>query len=107
PPARPIHDVWRDTPVISLPGFRRQQAQNGSGQQANGSASSVSGGAGKPQYDGAALEALVERAERAAEALRSLGSTAVRGDQFAEMEKRIAGLEGQITTAEQLAADFA
>ena len=41
------------------------------------------------------------------EALRSLGSTADRGEQFAEMEKRIAGLEGQITTAEQLAAEFA
>jgi chromosome segregation ATPase len=89
--------------MISLPGFRKQ-ATNGKHQHKNGSADSSGNGA--PRYDAAALEALVQRAERASEGLRMLESATERGEQFAAMEKRIADLEGQIAAAEAVSTEL-
>lgn len=46
-----------------------------------------------PKYDGSALAALVTRAEKAADQLRSLESLAERAAELGAMEERIAGLE--------------
>jgi len=92
--------------MISLPGFRKTRAPNGDAQQANGSPISGSAANASARYDHAALEALVQRAELASEALRSLESTTDRGEQFAAMERRIAELEGQLAAAEQVSAEL-
>jgi len=66
--------------MISLPGFKKPQAPNGHGQQSNGSAKPGSEGNGAPRYATAALEAMVERAERAAKALESFEALIDRGE---------------------------
>jgi len=91
--------------MISLPGFKKPQAPNGNG--ANENASARSGSAGNGSAPRAALEALVERAERAAEALKSFESTAERAERFAALEKRIVELEGQLARTEDAAREMA
>ena len=91
--------------MISLPGFKKSQAPNGNG--ANENASARSGSAGNGSAPRAALEALVERAERAAEALKSFESTAERAERFAALEKRIVELEGQLARTEDAAREMA
>ena len=92
--------------MISLPGFKKPHVPNGNGQHVNGSAKSGSGGNDATHHAAAALEALVERAERAAEALKSFESTTDRGEQLAVMEKRIAELEGQLAAAEDASREL-
>src|SRR5687767_15628133 len=92
--------------MISLPGFKKPQVPNGNGQHVNGPAKSGAGGNDATHHAMAALEALVERAERAAEALKTFESTADRGEQFAAMEKRIAELERQLAGAEDAAREL-
>ncbi|MGH7709954.1 MAG: hypothetical protein ACREOG_01645, partial [Gemmatimonadaceae bacterium] len=58
------------------------------------------------QYDAAALEALVQRAESAAQALQALESTTDRGEEFAAMQQRIAELQTQLSQAEKAAAEL-
>src|SRR4029450_9575897 len=93
--------------MISLPGFKKPQAPNGKGAQEDGSARSGSAGNGSATHDPTVLEALVERAERAAEALKSFESTAERAERFAALEKRIAELEGQLAQTEDAARELA
>ena len=87
--------------------FKKQQTTIGS----NGSAgSAVPGYQPAPSvvaYDTLEFAALVQRAERAAEALRSVESTVERGAELAAMEDRIAGLGRELAAVEQLAAQFA
>ena len=92
--------------MISLPGFKKHQAPNGNGQHVNGSARSGSGETDASHHAATALEALVERAERAAEALKSFESIADRGEQLAAMEARIAELEGQLAEAEKASTEL-
>ena len=92
--------------MISLPGFRKTRAPNGTGQQTPDSRTSDTASKVTSRLDHDALQALVERAERASEALRSLESTTDRGEQFAAMERRIAELEGQLSAAEQASAEL-
>ena len=92
--------------MISLPGFKKHQAPNGNGQHVNGSARSGSGETDASHHAATALEALVERAERAAEALKSFESIADCGEQFAAMEARIAELEGQLAEAEKASTEL-
>ena len=92
--------------MISLPGFRKTRAPNGTGQQTPDSRTPDSATKGTSRLDHDALQALVERAERASEALRSLESTTDRGEEFAAMERRIAELEGQLAAAEQASAEL-
>ena len=92
--------------MMSLPGFKKPQVPNGNGPHVNGSAKSGSGGNDAPHHAAAALEALVERAERAAEALKSFESTADRGEQVVAMEKRIVELEGQLAGAEEASREL-
>ena len=86
--------------MLSLPGFKKPQAPNGHGQQSNGSQKPGSNGNGAAPSANAALEAMVERAERAAEALKSFESLVERGGQVAAMEQRIGELEGKLAAAE-------
>jgi chromosome segregation ATPase len=108
--ARQDTHVVRRSSVISLPSFRKRQATLGEGRQTKGSTKEASNGTQSPNvtphYDAAALEALVQRAERAVGALQSLESTADRGDQFAALEERISGLDRQIGAAELLTSLF-
>ena len=93
--------------MISLPGFKKPQAPNGKGQHENGSARSGSAGNGLAPHTAAALEALVERAERATEALTSFESTLDRSEQFAATEKRIVELESQLARVEDTSKELA
>jgi DNA repair exonuclease SbcCD ATPase subunit len=96
--------------MIGLPGFKKRQALNGDGERAKDLAtrtqSRAKSGNDMPRYDAAALDALVQRAERASDALRSQESSLDRGDQFAAMEERIAGLERGLAAAERLASEL-
>jgi chromosome segregation ATPase len=93
--------------MISLPGFKKPQAPNGKGAQENGSERSGSAGNGSASHAATALEALVQRAERAAEALKSFESTAERAERFAALEKRIVELEGQLAQTEEASSELA
>ena len=93
--------------MISLPGFKKSQAPHGKGAQDHGSARSGSAGNGSAPHDATALEALVERAERAAEALKSFESTAERAERVAALERRIVDLEGQLAQTEDAARELA
>jgi len=88
--------------MISLPGFKKPQAPDGAHQ--NSSARSAS--AGNDSAPRATLEALVERAERAAEALKSFDSTAERAERFAALERRIVELESQLAQTEDAAKEL-
>ena len=90
--------------MISLPGFKKPQAPNGNG--ANENSSARSGSAGNGSAPRAALESLVERAERAAEALKSFDATAERAERFAALERRIVELEGQLAQTEGAAREL-
>src|SRR6185437_6384221 len=59
-----------------------------------------------PKYDGAALAALVTRAEKAAERLQSLESIAERAAELGTMEERIAGLERSLEVSERITAQL-
>lgn len=59
-----------------------------------------------PKYDGAALAALVTRAEKAAEQLQSLESIAERAAELGTMEERIAGLERSLEVSERITAQL-
>lgn len=59
-----------------------------------------------PKYDGAALAALVTRAEKAAEQLQSLESIAERAAELGTMEERIAGLERSLEVSERIMAQL-
>jgi chromosome segregation protein len=91
--------------MISLPGFKKAQAPNSS--DAHQNSSTKSGSPGNGSAPRAALEALVERAERAAEALKSFDATAERAERFAALERRIAELEGQLAQTEDAARELA
>ena len=86
-------------------GFKKPNAQNGSDAHQNSSAKS--GSAGNGSAPRAALEALVDRAERAAEALKSFDATAERAERFAALERRIVELEGQLAQTEDAARELA
>src|SRR5499427_3712513 len=90
--------------MISLPGFKKPHAPNGNEAQQNSSAKS--GSSGKDLAPRSSLEALVERAERAAEALKSFDATAERAERFAALERRIAELEGQLAETEDAAKEL-
>ena len=89
--------------MISIPNFKKRHSTNGSSNSSNDRLSAAS----QPAYDAAALEALVERAERAAEALRSVDSTIERGSEIATLEERINSVGSQLAATEQIAAQFA
>ncbi|HXE60239.1 MAG TPA: hypothetical protein VN607_06010 [Gemmatimonadaceae bacterium] len=59
-----------------------------------------------PKYDGAALAALVTRAEKAVEQLQSLESIAERAAELGAMEERIAGLERSLEVSERITAQL-
>ncbi len=59
-----------------------------------------------PKYDGAALAALVARAEKAAEQLRGLESIAERAAELGAMEERVAGLERSLEVGERVTAQL-
>jgi len=90
--------------MISLPGFKKPQAPDANGAHQNSSARSAS--AGNELAPRATLEALVERAERAAEALKSFDSTAERAERFAALERRIVELESQLAQTEDAAKEL-
>jgi len=91
--------------MISLPGFKKPTAPNANDAPQNGS--TKSGSAGNGLAPRATLEALVERAERAAEALKSFEATAERAERFAALERRIVELEGQLAETEDAAKELA
>ena len=72
--------------MITLPNFKKQAPTNGSASPGNGRPSG-------PVYDVAKLEALIARAERAAEQLRALDTNADRAAQLATMTERMEVLE--------------
>ncbi|MDQ3697444.1 MAG: hypothetical protein M3373_05395, partial [Gemmatimonadota bacterium] len=86
--------------MITLPTFKKRQ--NGSSTH-----SDRQNAFGKAPYDTAALEALIERAERAEAALRSVDETIDRGSELAAMEERIAGLDLKIQAAEEIESKLA
>ncbi|HKV50122.1 MAG TPA: hypothetical protein VJO52_02885 [Gemmatimonadaceae bacterium] len=59
-----------------------------------------------PKYDGAALAALVARAEKAAEQLRGLEAVAERAAELGAISDRIAGLEQSLEVAERVKAQL-
>jgi chromosome segregation protein len=82
--------------------FRKRQPSNGSSSQG-----STEHHTNKPSYDPEALKALIERAERAEAALRSVDSTIERGSELVALEERIADLTDKIQAAEELEAKLA
>jgi DNA repair exonuclease SbcCD ATPase subunit len=83
-----------------LKGLRREESV---------SAVAVSNGNGKhagAERQAAALEALIARAEAAAEQLRSLDSLAEKAESLGEMHERFAAVQRQLTAVEALAERF-
>ena len=80
--------------MITLPNFKKRQSTSEAEQPPLATTYN-------PKYDGAALAALVARAEKAAEQLRSLESVADRAAELGAMEERIAGLERSLEVAER------
>ena len=83
--------------------FKKRQPS----QDADRQGSSNAHGSTKPSYDPEALQALIERAERAEAALRSVDATVERGSELAAMEERIADLTSRLQAAEELEARLA
>ena len=72
--------------MITLPTFKKRQSTSEAERPPRATPYN-------PKYDGSALAALVTRAEKAADQLRSLESLAERAAELGAMEERIAGLE--------------
>lgn len=95
--------------MIALPSFKKRHSGNG-----NGSAKASDAIPKEPladarapvgrHFDAMALEALVERAERALAALQSADATIERGDELAAIGERIDELTTRIEEAQELSA---
>lgn len=88
--------------MISIPTFKKRQAANGSSRQG-----SHDQDRNQPTYDIAALQALIERAERAEAALKAQDALIERGSDLADLEERIAKLELNVSAAEEIQARIA
>jgi chromosome segregation ATPase len=82
--------------MLALPSFKKHQTPNGSAERAS------AGRPPAPAYDFARFEALVARAEHAAEQLRSLDTSTDRAAQLSTMEERLALLDRTLAGAERL-----
>lgn len=81
--------------MITLPTFKKRQSTSEAEQPPLATTYN-------PKYDGAALAALVNRAEKAAEQLRGLESVAERAAELGAMEERVAGLARSLEVAERI-----
>jgi len=85
--------------MITLPTFKKRQSTSEAEQPPLATTYN-------PKYDGAALAALVARAEKAVEQLRGLESVAERAAELGAMEERIAGLERSLEVADRTSAQL-
>jgi len=85
--------------MITLPTFKKRQSTSEAEQPPLATTYN-------PKYDGAALAALVARAEKAVEQLRGLESVAERAAELGAMDDRIAGLERSLEVAERTSAQL-
>jgi len=81
--------------MLTLPNFKKQPASNGSPGPGSGRPAA-------PAYDVAKLEALIARAERADEQLRSLDANTDRAAQLSTMGERLELLERTLAGADRL-----
>jgi chromosome segregation ATPase len=88
--------------MISIPSFKKRQSANGSSRGSNDTQSTTT-----PSIDAAALQALVERAERAEAALAAHDAIVERGSELAAMDERISGLDLKIQAAEAIQSKLA
>ena len=88
--------------MISIPTFKKRQAANGSSRQGSHDQEH-----NQPTYDLAALQALIERAERAEAALKAQDQLIERGSELADLEERISNLELNISAAEEIESKIA
>ena len=82
--------------MITLPNFKKQAPANGSAER------SGNGRPAAPAYDAAKLEALIARAERAAEQLRTLDANADRAGQLSSMNERMEVIERTLAGVDRL-----
>ena len=84
--------------MLALPNFKKQPTTNGSAERSL----TGPGRPAAPVYDLAKLEALIARAERAAEQLRGLDAQTDRASQLAAMGERLELLERTLAGADRL-----
>src|ERR1700722_9850963 len=90
--------TFRETPMIALPNFKKRSS--------NGAADHAPAAPQLSAADLALFDALVSRAERAAESLRSVEHLEERVAQVKALEERIAGLDKTAADVQRLSAQL-